>query len=451
MPQCEAFYSCAFEILYGGSAGGGKSDLILGVARVNHTRSLLLRRSFPDLERSLISRSLEFFGDRKFYNASKHVWNIEGKRIEFGHMERIGTPQIPGDESSYASAPFDFIGFDQLEQFTEYPYLYMFSRARSANKKQRVRMISSANPVGEYLEWIIRRWAAWLDETHPNRAKPGEIRYYKRNDEGIEVETTFDDPDGVSRTFIPAGLKDNPYLGDDYRKNLKLLPEPLRSALLNGDFMASIMDDAYQVIPRSWVKSAQARWKDKESDSRLIVGVDIARGGDDNTVLVKHRGNWFSKPDKHSGRSTPTGKEVRTLIADALMGQKESVAALDVIGIGASAFDLCTDARLNVMPVNFAEGSTMTDVTGLIGFVNKRAEYYWSMREALDPANNSDVMLPDDPEVLGDLCAPRWTMTTRGIKIEDKEDIKDRLGRSPDVGDAIVIANGAVKNRWLIY
>ena len=73
------------------------------------------------------------------------------------------------------------------------------------------------------------------------------------------------------------------------------------------------------------------------------------------------------------------------------------------------------------------------------------------MREALDPNNARQVMLPDDPELLGDLCAPRWAMTTRGIKIEDKEAIKERLGRSPDVGDAIVIANGAANGQWLIY
>jgi len=425
--------------------------LILGVSRTNHKRSLLLRRSFPDLERSLISRSLEFFGDRKAYNSTKHVWLIDGRRIEFGHMERIGTAQIPGDEANYASAPYDFIGFDQLEQFTEYGYLFMFSRARSVIKKQRVRMVSSANPVGEYLDWIIKRWGAWLDETHPNPAKPGEFRYYKRNDDGIEVETTADDPDGLSRTFIPAGLADNPYLGDDYRRNLNMLPEPLRSALLKGDFMASILDDAYQVIPRSWVRAAQARWKNKAPDGRLTVGVDVARGGDDQTVLVKKRADWFGKPEKYPGRNTPTGKEVRTLIAGAMQGNKDAQAAIDVIGIGASAFDLCIEAGMSVFAVNFAEGSDMKDASGLLHFINKRAEYYWLMREALDPNNARQVMLPDDPELLGDLCAPRWAMTTRGIKIEDKEAIKERLGRSPDVGDAIVIANGAANGQWLIY
>lgn len=442
-PQCWAFYSPAFELLYGGAAGGGKSDLLAGLARVNHTRSLLLRRTFPDLERSLISRSLEFYGDHKYYNASKHVWNIEGKRIEFGHMERMGTPQLPGDESNYASAPYDLIGFDQLEQFSQYAYEFMFSRARSADKRQRVRMVATANPVGEYLDWIIRRWGAWLDETHPNPAKSGELRYYRRNKEGDEVETDDKDPDGVSRTFIPAGLKDNPYLGDDYRKSLNLLPEPLRSALLFGDFKASIIDDAYQVIPRAWVKDAQARWKPdgKPEGVKQILGVDIARGGNDANAIAPRYGMWFDRVKTKPGIETPTGMENRDFIAAHLV--KDGLAAIDVIGVGASVYDLCSEARLKVTPVNFSEKSYATDTTGQLTFINLRAEFYWRFRELLDPSNGRNVALPPDPELLGDLCAPRWSMTTAGIKIEDKEEIKKRLGRSPDKGDAVVIAGSA--------
>jgi len=243
-PQCQAYDTPAFETLYGGAAGGGKSDLLLGLARTKHLRSLLLRRSFPDLERSLITRSLEFFGDAKLYNDQKHVWRIGRRRIEFGHMEHVGTPTAPKDEANYASAPYDLLGFDQLEQFPKYAYEFMISRARTTVKGQRVRIVASANPVGEFLEWIMERWAAWLDEQHPNPAQPGEVRYYKRNASGKEVETTADDPDGVSRTFIPAALKDNKYLGDEYRRSLNLLPEPLRSALLDGNWNASIVEDA---------------------------------------------------------------------------------------------------------------------------------------------------------------------------------------------------------------
>ena len=72
---------------------------------------------------------------------------------------------------------------------------------------------------------------------------------------------------------------------------------------------------------------------------------------------------------------------------------------------------------------------------------NKRAEYYWRMREALEPEHGDDVALPPGAEVVADLCAARYKLTTAGIQIEDKEAIKERIGRSPDVGEAILLAN----------
>jgi len=450
-PQVQAYFSDAFEILYGGAAGGGKSDLLLGLARTMQNRSLLLRREFPDLERSLISRSMEFYGDRKDYNASKHVWNVEGRRIEFGHMERVGTPQIPGDEEQYASAPYDFIGFDQLEQFPKYAYEFMFTRARSANPGQRVRIVSSANPVGENVQWIIQRWAAWLDETHPNPAKSGEIRWYKRDEENRDIETIADDPDAVSRTFISAGLEDNPYLGDEYRRILKLTPEPLRSAILYGKWAAMLEDDAYQVIPRAWVKAAQARWvAECPNNKSQTIGSDIARGGDDKTVFSPRRGNWYANLIKYAGRETPDGQSVVSKLI--LILGKDDKANLDIIGVGSSAYDIARLQELPVFPVNFAAGSKATDKSGQLEFVNMRAECYWKFREWLDPESYKDLpdaekpMLPPDPELLGDLIAPRWSMQTNGIKIEKKEDIKKRLGRSPDSGDAVVLARANAIN-----
>jgi hypothetical protein len=442
-PQCIAAESEAFEVLYGGAAGGGKSDLLLGLARTKQRRSLLLRREFPDLERSLISRSLEFYGDKKFYNSSKHVWNIDGRRIEFGHMERVGTPQEPGDEESYASAPYDFIAFDQLEQFPEYAYTFMISRARSADG-QRVRIVSSANWVGEHLDWIIKRWAAWLDTGHPNPAKPGELRWYYRlkgdeqEREAPDATPIWDEPaqDWVaplSRTFIPAGLKDNPYLDDKYRAALQLLPEPLRSALLYGDLHATMTDDAYQVIPRAWVKAAMKRWAERVIIPDVI-GCDVARGGDDKTVKAPRKGSYFAKLEKYPGRSTPDGQSVVDLL------QTKATINIDVIGVGASAYDIGVMRELNMIPVNFAQGSKATDKSGTLRFINKRAEYYWSLREGLDPNEGDDIALPPDPELEADLCAPRWSSQSNGIKIESKEDIKKRIGRSPDCADAVVLA-----------
>jgi hypothetical protein len=150
---------------------------------------------------------------------------------------------------------------------------------------------------------------------------------------------------------------------------------------------------------------------------------------------------WFDRIITKPGLETPTGKENRDFLA--LYLRPGGLAAIDVIGVGASVYDMCAEAKMVVTPVNFSEKSYATDSSGQLTFINLRAEYYWRFRELLDPSNGRNAALPPDPELLGDLCAPRWSMTTAGIKIEDKEEIKKRLGRSPDKGDAIVIAGSA--------
>jgi hypothetical protein len=271
----------------------------------------------------------------------------------------------------------------------------------------------------------------------------------------------------LSRTFIAAGLKDNPYLGDNYRVVLNNMPEPLRSALLDGDWTASLTDDAYQVIPRAWVKAAMARWveicPESESGKPFVIGNDVARGGDDATVLAPRRGSWFDRMHKTPGKQTYNGATAARVVVQYLetrglakrtdrsieyhddgfslpVLENTPQVAVDVIGVGASSYDTQRALGINASPVNFSEHSDATDKSGTQRFVNKRAEYYWSFREALDPASGMNVMLPPDPELEGDLVAPRWEPQTNGIKIEDKDDIKDRLGRSPDCGDATVLS-----------
>lgn len=435
-PQIDAIDTEAFETLYGGAAGGGKSDLLLGLARTRHRSSLLLRRTYPELEDSLILRSREIYGDQSHYNASKHVWSWRDCRIRFGHLEYDKAVQ------TYQSAQFDLIGFDELTQFTNFQYEYMLSRARTTDRTQRVRVIGCTNPGSGGNDWVMERWAPWLRDDYPNPAEPGELRWFKRLQDGRDVETEADDPDGVSRTFIPARLKDNPFLGEDYRRRLQLLPEPYRSQLLNGDWQAGQVDDAYQVIPTAWIKAAMARWSEDGRPPlgglKPMVGVDVARGGDDQTVLALRYGNWYGRLQKHAGRTTPDGQSVAALIALALADGGQ--ANVDVIGVGASAYDIARMQGLSVEPVNFAAGSDKTDKSGQLGFLNKRAECYWGMREALDPDGGQHVALPPDSELLGDLKAPRWSMQAKGVKVEKKDDIKGRLGRSPDCGDAVVIA-----------
>jgi hypothetical protein len=246
-------------------------------------------------------------------------------------------------------------------------------------------------------------------------------------------------------------VEDNPYyMATGYRAQLQALPEPLRSQLLLGDFKAGIEDDPWQVIPTAWVQAAMARWAEEPGQPTApltTVGVDVARGGRDKTVLARRYGRWFAPLERHPGTTTPDGPAVAALVI-AAVGDSGATAHVDVIGVGSSVYDSLRD-RINVVGINFSEGTTALDRSGRLGFTNVRAEAYWRLREALDPAGGDHVALPPDPELLSDLTAPKWTMRTSGIQVESKEDIVTRLGRSPDAGDAVVLANYQSGTWWI--
>jgi hypothetical protein len=111
-----------------------------------------------------------------------------------------------------------------------------------------------------------------------------------------------------------------------------------------------------------------------------------------------------------------------------------------VIGIGASVYDLARDRDLNAIALNGATKSSARDKSGTLGFVNARAEWYWKLREALDPASDEKLAIPPDAELRADLTAPRWSTRAEGIQVEPKPEIHKRIGRSPDRGDSLVYA-----------
>jgi hypothetical protein len=147
----------------------------------------------------------------------------------------------------------------------------------------------------------------------------------------------------------------------------------------------------------------------------------------------------FDELKKFPGASTPDGATVAALVEQALEKQSPLI-AVDVIGVGASAFDALKSRHTQTVGVNFGEGSDATDRSKKFKFANVRAFAYWTFREALDPDYGATLALPPDKELLGDLCAPKWKIKSGRIYIESKEEIIKRLGRSPDCADSVVLA-----------
>jgi hypothetical protein len=445
-PQRMALESEAHEVYYGGAAGGGKTDLLIGAALTQHRRSVLFRREYSQHAAIIdrVNEIIEPISEQVAYNGTDRRWRLPDRRV----LE-LGAAQHEDSVRKWRGRPHDGKFFDELPEFTEAQYLFFSGWARTTIPGQRVRTVGAGNPPTDADgEWVIERWGPWLDVQHPNPALPGELRWFVRID-GEDVEVDGPEPfehNGEtlyprSRTFIPAKLSDNAFLSSDpaYRATLQALPEPLRSQLLYGDHTVGLLDDEWQVIPTSWVRAAQLRWEDGCGDRRLsAIAADVAQGGRDTTVIGKRYGDWASEPESHPGVEVPDARANAIHIERALA--EGAYCAIDVDGIGASTYHVLKAEEKKVRPYAGSERRpNLRDVSGEMEFFNVRAAAYWNLRDKLDPARYSTIALPPGRQVLADLTAPRWKMVGDLIQLEKKEEIKERLGRSPDVGDMLVM------------
>lgn len=457
-PQSAAYYSEADIVFYGGAAGGGKTELLLGVSITEQEHSIIFRREAVQLI-GIEERMTQILGTRTGYNSQTGVWRLpEGRVLELGSVKE------PGDWVKYQGRPHDFKGFDEITHFTELQFRTLIGWLRTDKPDIRQRVVAAGNPpTTAEGEWVKRFWAAWLDPNHPNPAKPGELRWYVTNEKGEDEEV----PDGTpvmvgndlmqpkSRTFIPSSVDDNIFLlSTGYKATLQSLPEPLRSQMLRGDFNAGAADPAWQAIPTEWVKAAMGRWtpRDKKGDMTAI-GLDPARGGADKTSVARRHGQWFDEIVTAPGAVTKDGPTTAGFVVPLV--RNGACICVDSIGIGSSALDFIKGMNLNVLAVNGSETSHVHAVAGNMRFRNRRAEMYWLLREALDPTNPDPIALPNDQELLGDLTAVRYKVVTLGqataLQMRSKDEVREALGRSPDKGDAVAmtfVAGIPKPNAW---
>ncbi len=462
-PQLDALLCEADVLLYGGEGGGGKTDLGLGLAFTEHERSLVIRRQYTDL-RGITDRAKEINGTDKGYNGSSppRLTTTNKKIIDFGALSEEGSEEV------WQGQPHDLIYIDEVVQNREAQVRFLMGWNRTTTEGQRCRVVLGSNPpVGSQGTWIISMFAPWLDPRYPNPAKYGELRWVvtDQDDSGRSFDKWVDGPDvkipngkfdddgnpeylkPLSRTFIPAHLSDNPFLAADgkYAAMLDALPEPLRSAIRDGNFMAARKDEPDQVIPTEWVYAAQNRWLDAggrppEGVPMCSIGVDAARSKD-RTVLAPRHDGFYPALITVPGIETPDGRAVAALI---LKHRRNN--AIPVIDCGemngAEAFAHLDENGIQCVRHVGMDASVGRTRSKHLKFVNKRAEVYWKFMEALDPAQDggSPIALPDDPELVAELTIIKWELTPQGIKITPKKDVVAELGHSPDKADAVVQA-----------
>lgn len=457
-PQTDAYLSDADLVLYGGQAGGGKSALEVGLAALDHREGIIFRREGTQLD-GLIKFSYEVFEGIGKFNKKDKIWEWVNSKGQPCSLRFAGLPQAD-DWRKHAGNARDYMAFDEAGEFLRDQIFQLLGWLRTTIPGQRTRVLLGSNPPrGGDGDWMLIEFGPWLDPLHPHYgAKAGELRwaismgdttewvegpgYYERNGEEVEA---------LSRTFIPAALSDNPYLMNDkkYKAKLQALPEPLRSQLLYGNFMAGREDDAWQIIPSEWVELAMQRWdlsvqaqsiEDLRRAPMTSLAADVAQGGKDNTVLAMLHDLWFDKLVIRPGAETKTGKEV----GDLMMSKRRNGSLMAVDATGGWGGDtigyLKRENNIRVESIVYSSGTGATSAGTDVPLSNVRTEMYWRFREALNPLGGELICLPRSAMLKTQLTAGRWFWRKNTIAVEPKEDIIARIGFSPDEADAVVMA-----------
>lgn len=221
----------ADEILYGGAAGGGKTEAILWDAYINCVKYPginvgIFRRTYPQLERTYILRSRSLWDStmgRYYIKDRKWVIYTKGKNstIEFGHC------QNENDVFDYHSAQYDILYFDELTHWTEFQYTYLLTRLRANTNLMQPFVKCATNPGGIGHGWVRKRW----------RLYDKSIEYQVYIPEQVELEEEYSSAQQLRRVFIPANVFDNLHiLKNDPQYIVRLKASPFAKQLLNGDW-----------------------------------------------------------------------------------------------------------------------------------------------------------------------------------------------------------------------
>lgn len=300
---------------------------------------------------------------------------------------------------------------------------WLWGSARDIATGEHCRMLAIGNPTdpSSYFRRVCRPDSGW------NVIKVSV--FDSPNFTGEKVAKTVSE-DLTSHKYIEDAKRD---LGEG---------SPMWKARILGEFPDV---DEFSVIPLGWIYQAQERWaawdeagRPTQIGWRRVVGADIARFGNDKTCFAERVGDAILTPRIMARGDT---QHTATLLGAELNGERGDIAVVDTNGVGAGVFDTVKKNGHLAMGVNVGTRTDMTDSSGQVQFYNIRAAVYWKLREALDPARNPTIMLPPDDNLASDLSTPHWKTVPGGkIVIESKDEIRKRLNRSPDRGDAVCLA-----------
>ena len=222
-------------------------------------------------------------------------------------------------------------------------------------------------------------------------------------------------------------------------------PSDLFRKKVLGEF-PKVDDDV--LIPPHWIELAQKRWTENhlQSEDDGIMGVDVAGMGRDNSVFCMRYGNYVPRMKKHNSAGKAQHMAIAGEALQWLQSHKGCVVSIDTIGEGAGVYSRLEEEcdEEEIVSCKFSEAARddndeeLTDITGQYRFANMRAYLHWAVRDWLNPDNGNDAMLPPSGTLAEEAASIRFCFRSDGkIIIDPKDDIKKRLGHSPDEMDAL--------------
>lgn len=204
------------------------------------------------------------------------------------------------------------------------------------------------------------------------------------------------------------------------------------------------------LIPPQWAELAQERWKNNKqplsTGGQRRLGVDVAGMGRDCSVLADRQDNYLHPIKKHHSGGQADHMKIAGEVISWMRRTPNGQSSIDTIGEGAGVYSRVVEEKeleARAISCKFSEKAKykdryLPDATGQHRFANMRAYLHWAVRDWLDPANMHDAMIPPSDALFEEMTEIKFEYNSRGeIQIEPKEDIIERLKRSPDEMDAL--------------
>ena len=413
------------QVIYGGGAGGGKSALgcywvLKRRFKYPGTRGVIGRSVLKTLKETTLNSFFEVCAMQGIKAGIHYKYNQQKGVIDFYNGSQI----LLKDLYDYPSDPdFDELGsleitdafVDEAVQVSKKAWDVLYSRIRYK--------------LDDY-----DLTPSMLGTTNPGRGHIYTDYYLPYTNNNLPSD----------KAFIPSLAKDNPYVSKHYIDSLLKMDENSIQRLLHGNWEYD--DDPAALVTYTDIMSL--------SDVEIIKGVnhcgaDIARMGDDKTTFVKSSGNWFKdewiRTYDNFDTAQVANKLIRYLSLEIIIPEN---CGIDTVGLGAGVYDNMKEKGYKAVEV--ISGAKATKSHETFEFKNLRSQMWWQFRE--DCKKGKIRLNSNDEELLTDLSAPRYKIVNeKMIQVESKEDIKKRIGRSPDKGDALVYCNamrsGIIKSR----